>query len=717
MIGILCEKPSAARNFAKALGGMKGSYNGETYIIAHALGHLYEFVDPSEQVVSGLQAKYKSWSLSDLPWNHFDLQWKRTKKDKVNDVLNNIKATLKDCDEIVVGTDLDPSGEGFVLAYEVLEELNLLRGKKLTRMYFLDESTKEIQKAFVGRKPVGDIGLFGEYQKGMLRAKYDYLTMQFTRIATKVSGHNIVLRQGRLKSAMTVLVGQQVDAVNAYQKIPFYEHRFRDENGNVYAESDAVLAETRGALRSDLYGASSSVVVDSKTMKTSAPPKLLDLAGLSSILAGQGFKPKDVLKSYQLMYEAQIVSYPRTEDKFVTSEQFNELLPLVDKIAAVVGVDSRLLTHRQPRATHVKTGGAHGANRPGLNVPNSLMELEAKYGKLGRLIYQILAKNYLSILAEDYRYEQQKGHLEKYPTFVGVANVPVSLGYKAIFNDEDDDVNGKTLGTMAGQFEHEGFPPKPTTPTMKWLMKQLEKYECGTGATRTSTFAEVTSGKTALLSDTKGKLDLTENGRMSYLLLPDTHIGRLDMSVELQQNMKLVEQNQIHSDVVLQEVARLVREDIVTMQKNAKSIGKVEGMSDIKKEKVTGVYNGSSVAFSREYSGHRLTDKEVETLLSGKEVVLTLISKTGNPYQIRAGLGMNEYKGRSYFGIQNRGFVASLPVKFCEHVFTSVERQLLENGEEVYIEGFVSKAGKSFNAYIMFEQRAGDDAKKIYMRF
>ena len=51
MIGILAEKTSAARNFAKALGGMQGNYNGEDYIIVAARGHLYGFInDPAKQV-------------------------------------------------------------------------------------------------------------------------------------------------------------------------------------------------------------------------------------------------------------------------------------------------------------------------------------------------------------------------------------------------------------------------------------------------------------------------------------------------------------------------------------------------------------------------------------------------------------------------------------------------------------------------------------------
>ena len=50
MIGILAEKPSASRNFAKALGGMSGTYQGQQYMIVASRGHLYEFMDPEKQV-------------------------------------------------------------------------------------------------------------------------------------------------------------------------------------------------------------------------------------------------------------------------------------------------------------------------------------------------------------------------------------------------------------------------------------------------------------------------------------------------------------------------------------------------------------------------------------------------------------------------------------------------------------------------------------------
>ena len=80
MILILAEKPSAAANFAKALGGYSGKYNNEEYTIVASHGHLYEFVDPSEQVSDLLKDRYKSWDPSYLPWNEKDFKWVKTRK-------------------------------------------------------------------------------------------------------------------------------------------------------------------------------------------------------------------------------------------------------------------------------------------------------------------------------------------------------------------------------------------------------------------------------------------------------------------------------------------------------------------------------------------------------------------------------------------------------------------------------------------------------------
>jgi DNA topoisomerase-3 len=722
-VGILAEKPSAARNFAKALGGQSGTYNGESYVIAFARGHLFELKQPVDQVAPAKRERYASWALKDLPWDVTDFAFEREKKKDTSNLLADIKKTLSSCDSIAVSTDLDPSGEGFLLAWEIIAELGLGH-KPIYRMYFTDESPASIQKAFVSRKRITSPEDHDEYRMAWLRSRWDFLSMQWTRMASQLAGQRVVVRQGRLKSAMTVLVGDQLKAHNAWKKVPFYEPRFRDENGVMYVDPDA----TRCARESDvdLSGLhASSVTVDSKTMKRSGPPRMLDLAGLSALLSAKGVKAAEVLKTYQALYEAQICSYPRTEDKHVTKEQFAELVRNAPAIARAVGIDPSLLTHTAARSTHVKDSGAHGANRPGPNIPSSLAEVENKYGKTGAMIYELLARSALAVLAEDYEYEAQKGHVTDFPAYVGSCSVPKKQGWKAVLggasmaDDDTDENNSAGLGTQAKPFVHEGVPPRPAAPTVKWLMKQLERRDVGTGATRTSTFAEVSSSKSRypLMSETRGKIDLTETGEISYRLLPGTHIGDLAITERVFSDMKAVAKGERQADDVLAEVARLVTDDIAVMTANAQTMRKDLGMGDyVEKEYFEGTWQktGEHVRFNRTWSGHRFTDQECMDLLAGKDIEITAQSKkTGDDFTVIGALGEGEYQGRTFVGFTpdftkptsaaKRGVA---PKMMLGVKLTDEQREKIEAGEKVLVKGMKSKkSGKNFDAYLFLEDK------------
>lgn len=658
MVAIMVEKPSAARNFAKALGGMSGSFEGTAYQIVTARGHLFEFAPPEKQVAPGDAARMKDWALENLPWQEQSIQWSREKKTDVASVLAAAKPVLKAASEICIAGDVDPSGEGFLIQVEILDELGI-RPKKATRMYFTDEAAPSIQKAFRGRKAVADIHKNEEYLMAWYRTRWDFLSMQWTRVASKCGGGPL-LRQGRLKSAMVLLVGDQLKLCGAYKKIPYYQNRFRDENGVVYTSPEEPSFSSKDQVPQVYHG--SAVVLNSREKKTSGPPKFLDLSTLSSRLASKGHKAKTVLDVYQKLYQDSILSYPRTEDRVITPEQFDELLPKIDAIARVIGVDPGILTHRTPRKTHVKTGGAHGANRPGPNVPASLDALD-KYGPAARDIYEMLARNYLACLCEDYEYEAQKGHLAEYPKFTGQASVPLKAGWKAVYGadeDPDEDENARGLGTRAEPFVHEGFPPKPATPTMKWLMKQLEGRDIGTGATRTSTYSEVTEGKNALMADKKGKISMTDAGELSYKLLPGTRIGDLEITKRVQEQMKAIAAGTFSADAGLSEVGRMVVEDIAMMKQNAAALGITcssgggSGGTYEKKEKVTGKYKGRrEVSFNAVWSGHRFTESEIERLLAGDEISFEAVSaKTGRAFTARGSLKEQTYNGRKFWGFK-----------------------------------------------------------------
>lgn len=722
-IAILAEKPSAARNMSKALGGMSGTYNGEEYIICHALGHLYEFADPDKQVDADKQAKYKSWLLENMPWDPNDFKWKYVKKDKVQDVLDDIKDTFDKCDEIAIATDDDPSGEGTLLADEIIINLKYDKNKKISRMFFADEAPKSIQNAFVNRKHFNTLYDDPDYAKALYRSKWDYLSMQFTRIASKCGNGQAVLRQGRLKSAMQLLVGDQLEKVANYKKVPFYQYKFKDENENTFSSDKEPKFPTKEEVPKNKY-TDSPVVVGEKVHKTTVPPKLIDLATLSARLAPKGYKAKQVLETYQKMYEAQVVSYPRTEDKAITLEQFNELLPLCDDIARVVGVDPALLVVKKPRTGFVKEGMAHGANRPGTNVPKSLADL-SQYGKGAEEIYQILATSYLAMLCADYEYDSQDAYLEKYPDFKSRISIPTFQGWKAVYNSDDDDddsSNSKGFGTIASPFIFEGFPPKPATPTMKWLMKELAKADVGTGATRTSTYADVTNEKSKypLMKDTKGKISMTEYGTMGYKLLPNTHIGTLEITKHVFDDMKEIAAGTKDPNECLLEVAKFVIDDIDVMKTNGINMRKELGitMNDGSSvERAKGTWNGKEVSFKRVWSGHEFTDDEVEALLNGEEITIECVSaKSGKPFKCKGKLADLEYNGKAYVGFDKTEFVndgngsasadrvsgtwngkeVSFKRVWSGHTFTDAEIKDLLAGKEITIEGVSAKSGKTF---------------------
>jgi DNA topoisomerase-3 len=734
-IGILTEKPSASRNFAAALGGMKGNYAGEDYVITAARGHLYEFADPADMVAPGLSVQYKSWELDHLPWSPTDFAWKRVMKHGAQDTIKTIKAALSGCDEIVVATDVDPSGEGDLIFWAIIDELKL-HGKKFSRMEFTDEAAASLQKAFSKRRPVKSMQSEGAFLMADFRTKFDLLSMQWTRIATKSAGQRAVLRQGRLKSAMVKLVGDQLKAYNDYKKVPFFENRFKDENGVTYTNPDEPTFAAKAEVPNPYV--SSPVVLDSRTNKRTAPPRLLDLAGLASRLSSKGVKADMVLATYQKMYEDQVVSYPRTEDKTITSEQFNELLPHINRIAGVVGADTALLTNREPRKTHVKDTGAHGANRPGPNVPASLDALKTKYGVVAPLIYELLARNYLAMLAEDYLYERQEGHLEKYPVFKGAANVPKSMGFKAVFDaddtdDKDDDESVTGLGTSADPFVHEDVNKRPEHPSMKWLMKQLEKHDVGTGATRTSTYADVTSEKAKfpLLIEKRGKITMSEYGDMGYLLLPGTHIGDLGVTEYVQAEMKAVAAGAKTADEALTIVAQWVTEDIKTMQDNAVTMKKELGVVEVKtRERFEGTWakSGQLISFSREWGsnahwdGYRFSDDECKKLLSGAVVSFNAVSKKNKAYTAVGTLEEAEFNGRKFYGFKldfdKQDPTASLvPKSLLSHTFTADERKRLESGEKVFIDGMKSSKGNTFGATLYLGVKDGEKRKSLIFDF
>ena len=88
---ILAEKPSAARNFAKALGGKTGNYAGTEYKITNLRGHVMGLLPPDKQVPTEKVEFYKSWDLENLPWNLNDFAWKKGILSGCKDIISGLE--------------------------------------------------------------------------------------------------------------------------------------------------------------------------------------------------------------------------------------------------------------------------------------------------------------------------------------------------------------------------------------------------------------------------------------------------------------------------------------------------------------------------------------------------------------------------------------------------------------------------------------------------
>ena len=220
MILILTEKNSAARNFAKALGGMSGSFEGISYTIFALRGHVLELdKDFEHQVEPNLVERYDSWDAALLPWDPNDIKFVKVVKEGCEDILDALGASLDGIDEVVIATDNDPSGEGELLAWEALEHAGW--SGRTTRAFFADEAPKSIQSAIRDRKAIPSMLEDGDYLKALARERFDFCSMQLVRLAThhaRQYGFKTVVREGRLKSVMVALVGDQQKAYESYVK-------------------------------------------------------------------------------------------------------------------------------------------------------------------------------------------------------------------------------------------------------------------------------------------------------------------------------------------------------------------------------------------------------------------------------------------------------------------------------------------------------------------
>lgn len=667
---IIAEKPSAAKNFEKALGGSSGMFGNDEYKIINLYGHVLTHETPEKVAYPQYRETVGPFSnLDNLPWDYkwFDFDKKvpygRDARElaRVKDVLGTIKTYLADGYIPVIACDIDGMGEGDLLANEVLVYLGY-KGR-IYREYHADETPAGITKAMKNKKDVTtrNDGL----TKAVTRSTLDFLTQQIVRAATvtiQAKGYRLPrpVPAGRLQSTIMALVGDQIKALSEYVPSSVWESRYNLDDILTLSAPDMPQFATKESWDGGDLPMQAKVREVKAVPGRTAPPKALSLTALGKIMSGKGISAKQTMAMCQKMYEDAVITYPRTEDNFVTPEQFNESLCTLDTIINLLGMDPAVFTHRAPRKTHVKEGGSHGALRPGTNIPNDVAELDGKYGAGSSSIYRVITERFLMMFLEDTEWVRHE-----YET---VGTNPVFEGYirvitrKGVTDPDEDSSDVKTalpdLNHLAKLYAHEVKSVAPQKPTEAWLLGQLIKHSVGTSSTQVPTVGRMI-GSDMKFPMNPGKkssdaLALTPIGMVGYQVAKGISLGTPECTRHYESMMDDVVAGKLTQDACYKQFTQTMKEDIGAIYKmgfNFDSLGFEKAA-----ERAIGSWNGETVKIASSYAGHKFTKDELDVLFSGEILTFTGQDFNKNPVSVSIRLANMTYNGKSYVGFEDMAY-------------------------------------------------------------
>jgi DNA topoisomerase-3 len=319
---ILCEKPSVAQEFAKALncGPGKGYYYNTDVIITYCVGHLFELCNPDHY-----DAKYKKWTLDDLPIIPPRFEYKKI--DGVQEQANLVMTLLAKHtnDHIIIATDAGREGE--LIARIVINAAGIKNISKMRRFWVSEALTeKVIEEGITEAKPLEAYNMTA--RQGFARQHADWLVgINLTRFAS--IGNRVLFSVGRVQTAVLNAVATRNRMVSKFVPLPYYEleAKIKSEKGSEI-KAWLINPETKKTAFMNKEGYLQTALefckikrrlnITSNTVKrVIKPPKLLNITGLEKTAYKKyGYSPEETDKAAQALYEKhKCLSYPRTPSR------------------------------------------------------------------------------------------------------------------------------------------------------------------------------------------------------------------------------------------------------------------------------------------------------------------------------------------------------------------------------------------------------------------
>ena len=595
---VVAEKPSVGAAYAKVLGATNrqdGYWEGNGYLVSWCVGHLVELAPPNVY-----DAKYVKWSIADLPilpekWQYLVSTSTKKQFGILQKVMNR-----PDVDSIVCATDAGREGE---LIFRLVYQQAGCK-KPFSRLWLSSMEENAIREGFAHLKPSTEYDAL--YNAALCRERADWMVgINASRLFSCLYGQPLAV--GRVMTPVLAMTVVREAAIAAFVPEKFYTVALTlADGGSASSKRFAQKMDAERLLSKCRKEERVTVQKMKRKEKYKSPPPLYDLTALqrdaNRLL---GFTAQQTLDYAQSLYEKRLITYPRTDSRFLTEDMAASIPGLVTDTGKVFAVEKTLPIHVRQVINGSKVTDHHA-----LLPTKSMANADLAALPVGeRNVLRLIAARLLCAVGEPHRYAETTLTTEcAGEEFTAKGKVVLSEGWKAMERKMLGELLGKqkeqaTLPDVQEQSqcsivvaelkEGQTTPPKHfTEDTLLHAMETasadsmpegVERQGIGTPATRAATIEKlVQKGFLERKGNKKTKVLLpTDKGKALVAVMPE-EIQSPEMTADWETKLLRIEHSEMEPKTFMTEIKEMIS-SLVTTTEAAK------GANALMKSKIIGV--------------------------------------------------------------------------------------------------------------------------------
>ena len=308
---VICEKPSVAKSIASALGVTSradGYFEGGGWLISWCIGHLVGLAD-----AAAYDDRYKKWRYEDLPILPNPFRYVVSEEKAAQFHILRSLMERPDVTELVNACDAGREGELiFRLVYEAAGCT-----KPFSRLWISSMEDTAIREGFADLRPGKDYEPL--YQSALCRQKADWLIgINASRLFSVL--YHRTLNVGRVQTPTLAMLADRDSKIVLFHKEKYHHVRLALEGAEAVSEKIPAMEDAQ-AIRDACDGQRAVCVSVVREKKTEKPPKLYDLTTLQREANRVfGYMAKQTLDYAQSLYEKKLLTYPRTDSRYLTGD-------------------------------------------------------------------------------------------------------------------------------------------------------------------------------------------------------------------------------------------------------------------------------------------------------------------------------------------------------------------------------------------------------------